>query len=170
MTLPARRTAYAASAAGRTRRARRVRRSAGLLAVLGATATLAACGRVGPPRPPEYVIPRSPDPVVAESAPDGVKLTWERPRAYIDGEPLDDLAGFRVRRVCLPDAEFVDVTTVPVQDQQRFRKAKTFTLLDHDAPLGASCRYQVIAFTFDEYTSPPAESADVIRTVPGALP
>jgi hypothetical protein len=26
-----------------------------------------------------------------------------------------------------------------------------------------SCRYQVIAFTFDEYTSPPAESEDVVR-------
>jgi hypothetical protein len=154
--------------APRSRRRSSVARA--LLGLIAAASLAAGCGRVGPPRPPEFVIPRSPDPVNAESAPDGVKVSWQRPKDYIDGEPLDDLAGFRVRRVCQPDAEFVEVTTVPVQDQQRFRKASSFSMLDHEAPLGVSCRYQVIAFTFDEYTSPPAESADVVRTVPGALP
>ena len=59
---------------------------------------------------------------------------------------------------------------MPVTDNQRFRKQTTFTLIDDGAPLGVSCRYQVIAFTLDDYTSPPAESADVVRTVAGALP
>jgi len=141
------------------------------LLLLAATAPAGVgCGRVGPPRPPEYVIPMSPDPVAVESSPDGVKLTWRRPRAYVDGEPLDDLAGFRVLRACQPEAVFAEVTTVEVEDQQRFRKASSFSMLDHAAPLGVPCRYQVIAFTFDAYTSPPAESEDVVRSVPGAAP
>ncbi|MEW6270768.1 MAG: hypothetical protein AB1689_15910 [Thermodesulfobacteriota bacterium] len=137
------------------------------LALLGA---VASCGRVGPPRPPEYVIPRSADPVEVESSPDGVKVTWRRPREYVDGEPLDDLAQFLVLRACQPETTFHQVAKVPVTDQQRFRKASTFSMLDADAPLGIPCRYQVVAMTFDEYSSPPAESADVVRTIPGAIP
>lgn len=140
-----------------------------IVAVAG-SAAVTGCGRVGPPRPPEMVIPRTPDPVTVESAADGVKVSWKRPREYVDGEPLDDLAGFRVLRACQPDVVFTELTTVPVEDQARFRKTGTFSMLDHDAPLGVPCRYQVIAFTFDAYTSPPAESEDVVRTVPGAQP
>jgi hypothetical protein len=143
-------------------------------AALGAAALLAlagaGCGRKAPPRPPQYVIPQSPDPVVVESSPDGVKLSWRRPREYVDGQPLGDLAGFRVRRACQPEIQFSEIASVAVTDQQRFRKANSFSMLDSDAPLGIPCRYQVIAFTFDEYTSPPAESEDVVRTVPGAAP
>ncbi|HEY8515209.1 MAG TPA: hypothetical protein VIS07_06835 [Candidatus Binatia bacterium] len=139
------------------------------LALTGAFA-VAGCGRVGPPRPPEYVIPKTADPVEVESAADGVKVTWRRPREYVDGEPLDDLARFVVLRACQPEATFQEIAVVPVTDQQRFRKASIFTLLDSDAPLGVSCRYQVIAMTFDEYASPPAESADIVRTIPGAIP
>jgi hypothetical protein len=128
------------------------------------------CGRKAPPRPPEYVIPQSPDPVVVESSTDGVKVSWRRPREYVDGEPLGDLAGFRVLRACQPESEFSEIASVPVTDQQRFRKASSFSMLDHAAPLGVSCRYEVIAFTADEYSSPPAESEDVVRTVPGARP
>jgi hypothetical protein len=156
------------SAWAATARARRALLAAGC--ALAAAAVPAACGRVGSPRPPEMVIPMMPDPITVESAPDGIKVTWRRPREYVDGEALDDLAGFRVLRACQPEASFAEVTVVPVVDQQRFRKASTFSMLDHAAPLGVPCRYQVIAFTFDEYTSPPAESADVIRTVPGAVP
>jgi hypothetical protein len=140
------------------------------VAFCAALATLAGCGKVGPPRAPEFVIPKTADPVEVESAADGVKVTWKRPREYVDGEALDDLAGFEVLRACQPETTFARVATVPVTDQGRFRKASSFTMLDHAAPLGVSCRYRVIAFTFDEYTSPPAESADVVRTVPGAAP
>lgn len=135
-----------------------------LVTALGALpAGGAGCGRVGSPRAPEMVIPMTPDPVKVESAADGVKLSWRRPREYVDGEPLDDLAGFRVLRACQPEVVFAEVATVPVDDQQRFRKAGSFSMIDHAAPIGVSCRYQVIAFTFDGYTSPPAESEDVIR-------
>jgi hypothetical protein len=130
----------------------------------------AACGRIGSPRPPEFVIPMSPEPVKVENTPEGTKITWKRPKQYVGGDPLDDLAGFRVQRVCLPDAAFSVIATVLVEDQQRFRKTPSFSIVDKDAPLGLQCRYQVIAFTADAYTSPPAESEDFIRSFPGAVP
>lgn len=151
---------------------RRTAPRAALLIGCGVLAALApaGCGRKAPPRPPQFVIPQSPDPVVVESSPDGVKIGWRRPREYVDGEPLGDLAGFHVLRACQPETTFAAIATIPVTDQQRFRKAGSFSMLDHDAPLGVSCRYEVIAFTFDGYTSPAAESEDIVRTVPGAVP
>jgi len=137
-----------------------------LLCALGA----GGCGRKAPPRPPEYVIPQSPDPLTVESSPDGVKLSWRRPREYVDGEPLGDLGAFRVLRACQPEVDFSEIASIPVTDQQRFRKASSFSMLDHAAPLGVPCRYQVVAVTTDDYTSPPAESEDVVRSVPGAVP
>ena len=47
---------------------------------------------------------------------------------------------------------------------------KSFSTVDAEAPPGETCRYQVIAFTLDEYTSPPAESEDFIRSFPGSMP
>ena len=136
------------------------RRVVALVAAFTAVLGTAACGRIGSPRPPEYVIPMPPETVKVESTPEGPKLTWKRPKQYVGGDPLDDLAGFRVQRVCLPDASFAVIGTVPVVDQQRFQKTPSFSFVDRDAPIGQQCRYQVIAFTFDEYTSPPAESPD----------
>jgi hypothetical protein len=151
-------------------RATRVLRGGTVLLAVAAVLGASACGRIGPPRPPEYVIPMSPEPVKVENTPEGTKISWKRPKEYVGGDALDDLAGFRVQRVCLPDASFSVIATVPVEDQQRFRKTPTFSTVDRDAPIGLQCRYQVIAFTFDEYTSPPAESEDFIRSFPGAMP
>jgi hypothetical protein len=123
----------------------------------------AGCGRVGSPRPPEFVIPLPPPTVAVESTAESVKITWKRPKEYLGGDALDDLAGFRVERICRHDAVRTLVAVVPVEDQQRFQKTATFSTVDADAPSGETCRYQVFAFTFDEYTSPPAESADFVH-------
>lgn len=140
------------------------------LAALVALGLTGGCGRVGSPRPPEYVIPLPPPTVTVEETGEGVKISWKRPKGYVGGDALDDLAGFRVQRICRPDGTRTLVATVPVEDQQRFRKTASFSTVDADAPPGETCRYQVIAFTLDEYTSPPAESEDFIRSFPGAMP
>ena len=150
----------------RRRRARHLVAAPSLLAL----ALVAGCGRVGSPRPPEYVIPQSPASVTVENTAEGVKISWKRPKEYVGGDALDDLAGFRVQRICRSDATRTMVATVPVDDQQRFRKTAAFSTVDADAPAGETCRYQVIAFTFDEYTSAPAESEDFIRSFPGSMP
>lgn len=150
----------------------RGRRTGRVVAVAGILVLwlFAACGRIGSPRPPEFVIPLPPPTVAVANTAEGVKITWKRPKEYLGGDALDDLAGFRVERICRHDATRTVVAVVPVEDQQRFQKTATFSVVDADAPPGETCRYQVFAFTFDEYTSPPAESEDFIRPFPGSIP
>ena len=56
------------------------RRVVALVAAFTAVLGTAACGRIGSPRPPEYVIPMPPETVKVESTPEGPKLTWKRPK------------------------------------------------------------------------------------------
>lgn len=168
-TAARRASARAHTACAGARAALGVRGRARVLA-LAAALGMAACGRVGSPRPPELVIPQPPPTVTLENTAEGVKISWKRPKEYVGGDALDDLAGFRVERICRPDGVRTLVATVPVQDQQRFQKTASFSAIDPDAPTGEVCRYHVIAFTFDEYTSPPAESEDFIHSFPGSMP
>ena len=46
-----------------------------------------------------------------------------------------DLGAFRVLRACQPEVDFSEIASIPVTDQQRFRKASSFSMLDHAAPL-----------------------------------
>lgn len=163
---PRRRASRDASRPGAAPRSGRTWHALAAAALLG----LAACGRVGSPRPPEYVIPQPAPAVTVESTAEGVKISWKRPKEYVGGDALDDLAGFRVHRICRPDGTRTLVATVLVEDQQRFQKTPSFSAIDVDAPVGETCRYHVIAFTLDEYTSPPAESEDFIRSFPGSMP
>jgi hypothetical protein len=130
----------------------------------------AGCGRKADPRPPEFVIPRSPEPVVVENVPDGIKLTWHRPRTYVDGTRLDDLGSFRVLRACDAETEFRLIAQIPVTDRDRFRKIPSFLLVDHDVSLGSTCRYRVVAATLDDYTSAPAESWYLTRVFVAPTP
>jgi hypothetical protein len=142
------------------------------LALLSLTGLLVAagCGRKADPRPPEFVIPRSPEPVVVENVPDGIKLTWHRPRTYVDGTRLDDLGSFRVLRACDAETEFRLIAQIPITDRDRFRKIPSFLLVDHDVSLGSTCRYRVVAATLDDYTSAPAESWYLTRVFVAPTP
>jgi hypothetical protein len=134
------------------------RRAAARTLVAAALAALAlACGRKASPRPPQFVIPRSPEPVQVSAVPEGLKVTWHRPRTYVDGTSLDDLGSFLVLRSCAPEWMVTPVAQLPVTDRERFRKGMTFSLVDHDVGRDAECVYQVIATTTDDYSSPPAE-------------
>lgn len=138
--------------------------------VLGAAAlalaTPLACGRKGSPRPPQWVVPNSPDPVLVEDTDRGVRISWKRPRAYADGSTLDDLGAFEIERACEPDTTFRTVGVVRLFDRDRFRKEREFSVIDLDVPKDAPCRYRVVAVTIDEYRSDPAESAPIVRGAP----
>jgi hypothetical protein len=134
-----------------------------VLALLGA-----ACGRKGPPLPPQWVIPDSPDAVLVEDAPTGVRVSWKRPRHYADGSALDDLERFEIQRACEPAVEFATIGTVQLIDRDRFRKETEFSVIDVDAPRARPCRYRVVAVTSDAYRSPPTESASIRRADPDA--
>ena len=103
-----------------------------LLALAGLLAA-AGCGRKADPRPPEFVIPRSPEPVVVENVPDGIKLTWHRPRTYVDGTRLDDLGSFRVLRACDAEADFKLIAQIAVTDRDRFRKIPIFLVVEQSS-------------------------------------
>jgi predicted small lipoprotein YifL len=126
-----------------------------------------ACGRKGPPLPPQLVIPNSPEPVLVEESAKGVRVTWRRPREYVDGSPLDDLDVFEIQRACEPDTDFQTIGTVPIIDRERFRKERSFAAVDIDVPRDRPCRYRVFAVTADGYRSAPAESGSIL---PGNAP
>jgi hypothetical protein len=143
-------------------------RAAPLVAALALLVAMpSACGRKGAPRPPQWVVPNSPEPVLVEDADRGVRIAWKRPRAYADGSSLDDLGSFEIERACEPDTTFRTVGVVRLFDRDRFRKEREFSVIDLDVPPGIPCRYRVIAVTIDEYRSDPAESPPIVR---GAAP
>jgi hypothetical protein len=131
---------------------------------------LSACGRKADPRPPEFVIPRSAEPVEATNVIDGIQLRWRRPRTYVDGTTLEDLGSFVILRTCGSELEFREIGTIPVTDRERFRKTRAFNLVDHDVAIGSICRYRVVAMTLDEYRSAPAESEWIERRLPEPTP
>ncbi len=129
--------------------------------VVAALAAALGCGRKAAPRPPQWVVPEPPAPVVAEVRDGGIRVAWKRPRRYSGGDPLDDLDHFEVSRACPPDGPFAPIGAIAILDRGRFRKEHRFSALDVDAPRGLACRYRVVAVTEDGERSPPAESDPV---------
>jgi hypothetical protein len=127
--------------------------------MLLASAAIGACGRKAPPRPPQFVIPESPAPVVVTAVSEGLKVSWRRPREYADGTRIDDLGGFEVFRDCEGGGFWTPIAELPVSDRERFRKGQTFSYVDPGMAPDAPCRYRVVASTTDGYRSPPAEGA-----------
>ena len=91
-----------------------------------------------------------------------MRLTWKRPREYVDGSPLDDLDVFDIQRACEPDTDFRTIGTVPIIDRERFRKERSFAVIDLDVPRDRPCRYRVFAVTADGYRSDAAESPSIL--------
>jgi predicted small lipoprotein YifL len=59
---------------------------------------LAACGRRGPPIPPERRLPAAVSDLAATVVSDGVRLTWTLPRIRVDRSPVKELARAEVYR------------------------------------------------------------------------
>jgi hypothetical protein len=123
-----------------------------------ALAGLVACGVKSRPVAPELVQPQPPGNLAAIASPEGVKLTWIRPLSYRGGRRMNDLGGFTVERAAADDAPpaFATVATIPVQDQERFRKDRRVEWLDRTAAPGTRYLYRVTCYTLDDYVSPPA--------------
>ena len=128
--------------------------------------SLSACGRKTPVRPPELVAPEPINDLVLEIEKNGVKLRWGRTEKTVDGSELDDLGGFVVLRASQDTqgktSSFVQLATIPVEDRDRFRKAKKFTYTDEQLMVGTLYRYRVEAFTLDGYYSTPSNTVELI--------
>jgi hypothetical protein len=128
-----------------------------------------ACGKKGDPRAPELAIPRTISNLSARSAPSGISLTWTRPTDYVDGTELKDLASFVIFRKEIsqscPDCPvpYRQLTTVNVEDQEKFVKQKQYRFDDREVRPKAIYRYRISAQLFDGTLSAPSNEVEVAR-------
>ncbi len=117
------------------------------------------------PRPPEDILPATITDLSATNAPEGITLSWSRPKTYIDRSRMNDLGGFVIERADGSDAaaSFATLGKVEVSDRQRFQQQGRFRLTDPTTIVGAQYRYRVVSFTVDEYFSAPSNVVAVER-------
>jgi hypothetical protein len=117
-----------------------------------------ACGRKAAPIAPELARPDPAENLAAIATPAGVKLTWLRPVKYSGGQRMNDLAGFDIDRAPGDGGTptFVEVGTLEVPEQTRFRKERHVEWVDTTATPGARYLYRVRARTLDGSESAPA--------------
>jgi hypothetical protein len=128
-----------------------------------------ACGRRSIPKPPELVAPQAITDLRAENQRDGVMLVWGRPAKHVDGAVLLELGGFIVERAPGDGSVgFQLLTTIELNDRERFRQAKSFRYLDSEPQVGRSYLYRVVAATDDGYKSEPSNAVALTREIPPA--
>ena len=130
---------------------------------------VAACGLKAPPRAPEDVLPQRITDLKYAAAPDGIELSWSRPRMYADGTRMTDLGGFAVERAPAvdPSGRFQRISMLAVTDRDRFRQIKAFHYVDHDTEPGTEYRYRVVSYTLDGYFSAPSNVVTAERKSKG---
>ncbi|HEY1268201.1 MAG TPA: fibronectin type III domain-containing protein [Candidatus Binatia bacterium] len=125
------------------------------------------CGAKGALRAPEGAVPEPITDLRAKAGKQGVVLTWGRPQRYVDGKELTDLASFVIFRKELakncPDcpSPYRQLTTVDVEDQQKFIKRKQFGYVDQEVQPGTVYRYRVFSKVADGSMSDPSNEAEV---------
>ncbi len=125
----------------------------------------ASCGRKGPPRAPELAVPEIIKDLKAEAGGGGIAITWSRPTRYLDGKPLDDLAGFVVFRKEVTQAcpqcpaPYRERVNLPLEDQQKFLKKQKFRYVDRQLTPQVSYSYRVFSRLMDGSLSDPSNEA-----------
>jgi hypothetical protein len=127
------------------------------------------CGKKGDPRAPELATPRVIENLRAASDPNGVALTWSRPTQYVDGTELKDLVGFVIFRkdispTCVDcPASYRPLTTVDIEDREKFVKQKQYRYLDEEAQQKMTYRYRVSSQLKDGSLSEPSNEVEITR-------
>ncbi len=128
-----------------------------------------ACGKKGEPRAPELVTPKMIQNLSARTGAAGVTLTWSRPTEYIDGKELKDLASFVIFRkelspTCLDcPVPYRQLTTVFVEDHEKFIKQKQYRYVDQEVRSQAVYRYRVSSQLRDGSLGGPSNEVEVKR-------
>ena len=126
-----------------------------------------ACGKKGDPRAPELATPKPIQNLSARAGADGITLTWSRPTEYIDGTALKDLAGFVIFRkevsASCPDCPvpYRPLTTVFVEDHEKFIKQKRYRYLDREVRPNAVYRYRASPQLIDGSLGGPSNEVEV---------
>jgi len=131
---------------------------------------MAGCGKKGDPRAPELATPQTIKNLNARPDRNGVILTWSRPTQYVDGKEIKDLTGFVIFRKELsqtcPDCPvpYRQLTTVMVEDQEKFIKQKQYRYIDQEAQLKPVYRYRISSQLKDGSLSEPSNEVEVARS------
>jgi len=139
-----------------------------LFAVMLALAGV-GCGKKGNPIAPEVAAPKTIANLTARSGPSGVILTWSRPTEYVGGSTLKDLASFVIFRKevssSCPDCPvpYRQLTTVNVEDRQRFSQQKQYRYDDQEVRPNAIYRYRVSSQLLDGSLSAPSNEVEITR-------
>jgi hypothetical protein len=110
-------------------------------------------------------LPQTISDLSASDTPEGIQLSWSRPRVYADKTPMTDLAGFVVERAAgnVRPPIFARLNVIEVSDRDRFRQIKAFRYLDADTVAGVEYHYRVVSFTLDRYFSSPSNVVTIER-------
>jgi hypothetical protein len=131
--------------------------------------SVTGCGKKGDPRAPELATPQTIKNLSAKPGRTGVVLTWSRPTQYVDGQELTDLAAFVIfRKELTPSCPgcpvpYRQLTTVNVEDQERFVKKKQYRFIDQQVTPQAIYRYRVFSQLTDGSLSDPSNEVEVTR-------
>lgn len=164
------------------------------LAALAAL-VLGACGKVGPPVPPEVRLPRAVTDLTATVGEGVVQLAWTNPSRRADNSRLRDLAGARVFRHETGDGApprpailsrgringYTEVGTIPLapaspgarraDGQRAVVEGNRVTFQDrHDLAYGRRYSYVVVTEDAQGRTSPPSARITVSFIAPPAAP
>lgn len=130
------------------------------------------CGKKGAPRAPELATPKTITNLTARAAPNSIILTWSRPTEYVDGTTLKDLASFvifrkEVSQTC-PDCPvpYRPLTTVHVEDRDKFAQQKQYRYDDQDVRPKAIYRYRISSQLLDDSLSAPSNEIEIARGDP----
>jgi hypothetical protein len=127
------------------------------------------CGKKGEPRAPELAMPQLIKNLTAKPDRTGIVLTWSRPTEYVDGRSLTDLTGFVIFRKDLsptcPECPvpYRPLTTVNVEDREKFVKQKQYRFIDENAQAQMIYRYRVSSQLKDGSVSNPSNEVEVKR-------
>jgi hypothetical protein len=140
-----------------------------VLALVLMVVVVAGCGKKGDPRAPELATAKKITNLSARADKAGVALTWARPTEYVDGKELKDLAGFVIFRKeispsCLDcPVPYRPLTTVMVEDRDKFVKQKQYRYIDEQAQVKTIYRYRVASQLLDGSLSEPSNEVEITR-------
>lgn len=140
-----------------------------IIALLAAATLVGSCGKKADPRAPELASPQRILDLRGQSDAKGVSLTWNRPDRYVDGRAMRDLASFVIYRKDLPQTcpdcpvPYRPLTTVFVEDRDRFVKQRQYRYIDESATPNGVYRYRVSSQLFDGTLSEPSNEIEIAR-------
>ena len=132
---------------------------------------LLACGKKGPPLPPEDLSPQKVISVAAEGSVTSVDLKWKAPQTSVSGKALNNLDGFVLRRALVKNSiegnlirgKFQSIAKIRYQTETGLSGlSRDFIYRDRDVVAGQMYDYRVSAENKQGYEGKPSEVLRVL--------